>query len=176
MKHVAVFMTLVAVVVLSGCASAARPKAMIPIPSSSIHKSAADIVVLVIGGRETSAMAASQISNEDFAQAIRESFEQSGLFQKALSDGLAKYRLDAFITQVNQPMFGFAMTVSMEVNYTLARTAPQGVIWQKAISSSYTAAVSEAFVGVTRLRIANEGAARNNIDQAMEEISKLQLE
>ena len=68
------------------------------------------------------------------------------------------------------------MTVSMEVNYHLARTELKQVVWQRAVSSTYTAPFSEAFVGVTRLRLANEGAARKNIEQAIQEMSQLQLE
>ena len=159
-----------------GCASSAKPEAMISVPASAVHQSASDVVVTAIGGKETSAMFISQISNEDFAFALRDSFEKAGLFKKALASGPARYALDAFIVQLNQPMFGASMTVSMEVSYTLSRTEPKEVILKKGISSTYTAAFGEAFVGATRLQMANEGAARKNIEHVIQEISSLKLD
>ena len=159
-----------------GCASSAKPEAMISVPASAVHQSASDVVVTAIGGKQTSAMLVSQISNEDFALALRDSFDKAGLFRKALASGFARYTLDAFIVQLNQPMFGGSMTVSMEVSYTLSRTEPKEVLWKKGIFSTYTAAFSEAFVGATRLQMANEGAARKNIEQVIQEISSLKLD
>jgi len=108
--------------------------------------------------------------------ALRQSIEQSGLFAQALKEGSAEYLLQAFIAQINQPFFGSSMTVSMEVNYHLTRTELKQVVWQKAVSSTYTAPFGEAFVAATRLQLANEGAARKNIEQAIQEMSQLRLE
>jgi len=176
MTRSSVYLLLAVTMLCAGCASGAKQEAMIAQIHMPVHKSPSNVVVAVIGGRETSVMGSSQISDEDFAQALRQSIEQSGLFAQALTDGLSKYLLQAFIVQINQPMFGGSLTVSMEVNYTLARTEPKQVVWQKAVSSSYTAPFSEAFVAVKRLRLANEGAARKNIEQAIQEMFQLQLE
>jgi hypothetical protein len=43
------------------------------------------------------------------------------------------------------------------------------------INSEYTAKTSEAFAAVERLRLANEGAARENIRQAVTEMAALTL-
>lgn len=168
-------LVLFAVLVIGGCASGAKPEAMVPHMNVLVHQSQSDVNVTVVGGKETSMMGASQISDQDFAQALQDSISRSGLFRKVVAGIPAVYRLDAFIVQMNQPMFGASMTVSMEVNYSLARTNPKEVVWQKAVTSTYTAAFSEAFVGVTRLRMANEGAARKNIEQAINEMSNLKL-
>jgi len=167
---------LVAILLCSGCATGARPEAMMASTSQSIHQSSSSVVVAVMGGKATSSIGASQIADEDFEQALRQSIEQSRLFAHALKDGTANYQLQAFITQINQPMFGASMTVSMEVGYTLARIEPKEVVWRKAVSSTYTAPFSSAFVGATRLRLANEGAAKKNIELAIHEISQLRLE
>ena len=45
----------------------------------------------------------------------------------------------------------------------------------RVIAASYTAAPSEAFVGVNRLRLATEGAARTNIQDAIGQIGALTL-
>ena len=64
----------------------------------------------------------------------------------------------------------------MEINYILASTAPKKALWEKKISSSFTAGMSDSAISITQLQLATEGAARRNIEQAILEISKLQLE
>ncbi len=166
----------VALLMCAGCATAAKPEAMTAVLHLTAHQSPSTVVVSVLGGRATSAMGVSQISDDDFASALRQSIEQSRLFAHALTEGAANYQLQAFITQVNHPFFGTSMTVSMEVDYTLSRNQPKQIVWHKTMTSSYTAPFSAAFAGATRLRLAIEGAARKNIEQAIQEISQLQLE
>jgi hypothetical protein len=159
---------------LSGCATAAKSDAMVAQPATLVHKSGTDVSVAVVGGQETSSMGASQISNANFAQALSESISQSGLFAK-VADANGHYKLTAFIGKVDQPMMGFSMTVKMEVNYTLLDTTSGKTVWTKNVASTYTASASAAFAGTTRLRLANEGAAKDNIQQAITDISTLNL-
>jgi hypothetical protein len=67
------------------------------------------------------------------------------------------------------------MTVTVEVTWTLARQSDHQIIWQKSITSTYTAKTGEAFAGVTRLRLATEGAARLNIRDAIGQMGALNL-
>jgi hypothetical protein len=67
------------------------------------------------------------------------------------------------------------MTVKMEVSYTLKDMQSGAAVWTKDIESEYTAKASAAFAGVERLRLANEGAARENIRQAVTELEALTL-
>lgn len=167
---------LVGALICGGCASAAKPEAMFARMNVPIHKSQSDVNVTVIGGKETFKMWVSQISDQDFAQALQDSIVQSGLFRQAATNSIATYHLDTFIVQVNQPMFGASMTVSMEVNYSLIKASSKEVVWRKAVLSSYTAPFGEALLGATRLRKANEGAARKNIEQAINDMSQLRLD
>jgi hypothetical protein len=63
----------------------------------------------------------------------------------------------------------------MEVNYTLVDTTSGKTVWTKNVASTYTASASAAFAGTTRLRLANEGAAKDNIQQVITDISTLNL-
>ena len=119
-------------------------------------------------------MGASQISNDAFAQALRDSIGEAGLFSKVSPEG-ARYRLTSFIGKVDQPMLGFSFTVKMEVSYALKDTRSGNTVWTKDVNSEYTAKVSEAFAAVERLRLANEGAARENIRQAITDMTALTL-
>lgn len=158
---------------LTGCATAANSDAMVAAPATAVHKSSSDVSVAVSGGKETSSMGASQISNDNFAQALRDSIEKSGLFTKVADTG--HYKLTAFIGRVDQPTLGFSMTVKMEVSYTLVDTSSGKTLWTKTVASEHTAKAGEAFAGIKRLRLANEGAARDNIEQALADISTLNL-
>jgi hypothetical protein len=162
------------VAIVSGCATGSKPDALVATIVAPVHKSDSDVAVAVSGGKETSKMGASQISDEAFGQALRDSIDKAGLFSKVSPEG-ARYRLTGFIGKVDQPMFGFALTVKMEVSYTLKDTQSGTTVWTKDVNSEYTAKTSEAFAAVERLRLANEGAARENIRQAITEMAALTL-
>lgn len=159
----------------SGCATPSTSADMAVAPTMRVQTHAATVSVTVTGGHATSSVGASQISNEDFAQAVQQSIESSGLFAKILPAGAADYNLAVFIVRLQQPMFGFSMTVTMEASWSLTRKSDHAVVWQKDLATTYTAKASDAFAGVTRLRLANEGAARANIAQAIDAMSRLTL-
>jgi hypothetical protein len=165
---------LTSVAVISGCATGSKPDAMVVQIVAPVHKSDSDVSVAVSGGKETSKMGASQISDDAFGQALRDSIAKSGLFNKVSAEG-GRYRLTSFIGKVDQPMFGFSLTVKMEVSYTLKDTRSGATVWTKDVNSEYTAKTGEAFAAVERLRLANEGAARENIRQAITEMAALTL-
>lgn len=157
-----------------GCATPSKPEAMVVTPAQAVHKSPESVSVSVSGGKETSSTSTSQISDAAFAQALRESIQKSGLFAAVKEGGT--YRLDAYIGKVAQPMLGFDLKVDMEVGYTLVDSRTGRAVLRKNIPSSYTATTGDAFVAVERLRLANEGAARANIDAFLREVSLLNLD
>ena len=163
------------VVLLGGCATASNPTSMAATPVAAVTKHAESFNVNVTGGSETSSMGASKIANADFAEAVKTSIIKSGLFASTAGAAQADYLLDAHIVQLDQPMFGFSFTVKLEVDWRLVHRADQKVVWEKAVMSSFTATTSDAFAGVTRLRLANEGAARNNIQDAIGQMGALTL-
>lgn len=68
-------------------------------------------------------------------------------------------------------MAGFNMTMSLRADWMLARVSDNKVLWHDKILSTYTATVGDAFAGIKRLRLANEGAARKNIEQGLAELA-----
>ena len=159
---------------LVACASGAKPDSMVADRVEIAHKSSQDVSIAVSGGKETSSMGASQISDAAFAQALTQSIEKVGLFAK-VSSGPARYTLTAFIGNVDQPMVGFSLTVKMEVSYTLKDAQSGMTLWTQNIASQHTATTGDAFAAVERLRLANEGAAKENIRQAIEAMAALNL-
>lgn len=175
MMRLSALLILVALV-CAGCPATLKPETMTAQVSAPVHKSASDVSVAVFGATDISAKKPIHITDEDFTQALASSVESSGLFQKALKDGQGKYQLQATFVQLNEQIFGIDMTASMEVNYILASSAPKKALWEKKIASSFTAGMSDSVISITRLQLATEGAARRNIEQAILEMSKLQLE
>jgi hypothetical protein len=160
---------------LPGCATKPpEPAGMVATPASVIHKSSGGVTIAVSGGQQTSGMALPQISDDAFSHGLRESIMKSGLFSSA-SEGAMPYRLSAYIGQLSQPTMGFSMTVRMEVSYKLIDTQTNSPLWTRSIQSEYTARAGEAFDARERVRFASEGAARENIAQAIEAISALNL-
>jgi hypothetical protein len=148
---------------------------MAPKPEWHVRKNPQAVSIHVGGGSETSSMGASQIANVDFARAILQAVTESGIFAKAdLADG-GDYRLDVQIARLQQPMFGGSFTVVLETTWRLSKQSDHSVVWEKPVTSSFTATMGDALVGVTRLRLATEGAARNNITDAITQIGGLTL-
>lgn len=162
--------------VCTGCPATLKPETMTAQVTAPIHKSASEIAVAVFGATDISAKKPVHIADEDFTQALVSSIETSGLFRTVLRDTPGKYQLQAMFVQLDEQIFGLDMTASMEINYMLASTTPKKALWEKKIVSSFTAGMSDSVIAITRLQLATEGAARRNIEQAILEISKLQLE
>jgi hypothetical protein len=162
--------------VCTGCPATLKPETMTAQVSAPVHKSVSDVFVAGFGATDISAKKPIHITDEDFTQALASSVESSGLFRKALKDGQGKYQLQATFVQLDEQILGIDLTASMEVRYLLASTAPKKLLWEKSLSSTYTAGMSDSVIGITRLQMATEGAVRKNIEEAIQEISKLQLE
>lgn len=158
------------------CASSPKLTAMIP-QQITVFKSSGKTLMVekILGGKETSQWSGSKINATDFRLALIESLKKHNIFSSLISDGIADYILSATIASQDQPLMGFNMTTNLIVAYVIKKTDTGEEIYNKKILSSYTATVGEAFVGVTRLRIANEGAARENIKLFLQDISKMQF-
>jgi hypothetical protein len=158
-----------------GCATASKSTDMVATVAATVTKHPESLSVSVTGGSETSSMGASQIANGNFSEAIKNSVMQSGLFAKIAAPGGTDYDLGVMIVRLQQPLFGASFTVTLEATWQLTHHGDQKVVWQKSITSSFTATMSDAFAGVTRLRLANEGAARENIKDAIAQMGALTL-
>lgn len=164
-----------ALAILGGCATGATVEGMTTTDYNAPTKHAKSVSVKVGGGQQTSALGKSQISDEDFTAALVASINKSKAFSTVVQGKAGDYELSVGILGMDQPSFGASFTVKMEAGWTLKNSATGAVVWQKVIKSEHTATMGDAMVGATRLRMANEGAARNNIKQGLTEISRLSL-
>ena len=160
---------------LGGCATPATYQAMVATDFTATKKHPQTVSVEVTGGKATETTGKPQISNEEFARALVESINKSQLFSKVVEGPGGNYLLTAQMFNLEQPSFGLTYVVKMEVGWTLKRADTGKTVWQESIQSEFTATVSDAFAAVTRLHLATEGAARNNIAAGLAKISQLDL-
>ncbi|MEM9678091.1 MAG: hypothetical protein AAF890_08540 [Pseudomonadota bacterium] len=157
-------------VLLAGCASPAKREAMVPSSLSEValnvqYKDAISVVV-VSGGKTTNPLWVSNISNEDFKASV-----QSALRANGYTSTSGKYTLEVVMLSVKQPLVGTALTVTTQVAYTL-KTVDGSTVFQRTITAPYTAKFSDSLLAVERLRLANEGSARENIRKFIEALSE----
>ncbi len=161
---------------LSGCSTpTATREGMILDPVPVLQKHPYSVALRTQGGIETGTTDFPGIPNEDFSKAIEESIIKTGLFTKVIQINGADYSLDVSIISMSKPLIGTSFTVNLETGWSLVKTANKEVVMRESIKSSNTATMGDAFVGVTRFRLAVEGAARENIRLGLLAISKLQL-
>ncbi len=166
---------LAVVVVLAGCASPANRDAMTATSVASSKKLPYSLSVKTGGGNETNPMWSSDISNDDLRAAIEKSITQTALFKEVVKGKSGDYELSVSIAKLTKPMFGAAFTVDIEAGWTLIKTSDKSVAMREVIKSTYTGGAFDSLVGTARLRMAVEGAARNNIKQGMNAIAALNL-
>lgn len=156
------------VATLGGCAAPARIEQMQVNTSLATRTAAANShlkenVALrdVTGGKETNPMWISSVSSTDFERALEASLKDAGLLSQNRQG--SKYSLVVHLMKLDQPFFGASMTVSATVRYTLVERATNKDVLERTVSLPYTAAFSDALLGTERMKLANEGAVRVNI-------------
>lgn len=164
---------LAALFLLGGCASPPTHEGMVPTGIAVSRKLQETVRLNVSGGAVTAD--GPGISNAALEAALNQAISESRLFSQVVKGNGGDFVLTATVFSVNQPMFGMAMTVKVEVGWTLKRSSDDKTIWQEAIRSEHTSTPGEAFAGVTRVRLATEGAVKNNIAEAVSKLAALSL-
>ncbi|MGD9108097.1 MAG: hypothetical protein PVI75_02890 [Gammaproteobacteria bacterium] len=161
---------------LSGCATNASINNMIirkkmnrPLVSKSLRQNV--VVNQVTGGHKTNPLWISKIDNNGFKRALEESLKAVDLYGYKSS----RYRLNANLIKLKQPLIGLNLTVVCGVNYKLTDVISKKIIYKRTINTSYTAKFTDDLLASMRLRDANEGAARKNITALITDLYKLNI-
>ena len=174
MKNLKLLAILVATSLLFGCASGAKIENMVYTPAdeqrfdSSLNKQVD--VASVLGGETTNPAWTSEISNEDFSAAVEQSLSAQGLFGEN-----GRYQLQITLLEVDQPLFGMDFEVVSHIKYVLTDSNTKEMLFDETIIAPYTATIGDAFVAIKRLRLANEGSGRKNIEGLMNKLSQLEI-
>lgn len=170
---------IIIVALISGCAAPAKMENMtLPSNEWSQYEGSPKLknnidVETVSGGKGTNPLWTSEISNEDFKQALTNSLADAQLLSGASTN--SNYSLSAVLIEVKQPILGASMTVTTTISYSLIDIESKEEIFYEKIVTPYTAKWNAAFLGVERLRLANEGSARNNIKSLIEHLYGLEI-
>lgn len=180
MRSIKLIITTLLILFLFGCASPARVDKMVPTTdqvaaNEPISKSLREsiIVTSVSGGEDTNPLWTSEIGNEEFKEALIQSLKNAGLYNAINSN--SKYELIATLVEVQQPLFGLDLSVVTKAHYRLVDKKTRQSLLNEEIISSFTATVSDSFLAVERLRLANEGSAKANITQLIDKLYLLKI-
>jgi hypothetical protein len=159
------------VAVLSGCAAAPANKAAMIVNPENVtsvikeEQKGKFIVSAVTGGTATNPFWKSKVSNESFEAALKESLALTSL---AATESGSKYKISADLVSLDQPSFGLTFDVISTVNYKVYGDTFEKVF---SITAKGTATTSDAFVAITRLKIANERSIQENISDFIKQLS-----
>ena len=160
---------------LHGCASPATREAMTPQAITVSKHFPHSLSVQTSGGSATSAVDSSNISAADLKAAIEQAIAQSNLFKSIVQGTGGDFELSVRITSLSKPVFGATFTVELETAWSLTKGSDRSVVLRKSVKSTGIATMGDALVAVTRLRLAVEAAARDNISQGLKAIAQLDL-
>ncbi len=124
----------------------------------------------VQGGEDTNPLWTSEISSESFQKAVEQSLASNGLLSKS-----GRYKLKVILAKIDQPLFGLDLTVTTHVNYVLVDSKTDKIIFNELVVTPYTATFSDAAFAVKRLRLANEGAGKKNIEGLLKKLSNVKI-
>lgn len=166
-----IILLLLLVAILSACASPANKQSMMVNPDAVAsyvkeEQKGKFVVDAVGGGKATNPMWTSQVSKENFEAALKDSLSIAGL--TSADSSASQYKVDADLLSLQQPMFGLTFDVISTVNY---RVHKAGFERKFPITATGTATTSDAFVGMTRLKIANEKSIQANITEFIKQLS-----
>ena len=159
-----------AALALAACATPAKVSSMIGTPTVSVPANSSLIKAVQVnnisGGQSTNPLWTSKVGNPEFQEALQQSLSAQGL----LGQAPARYRLDAILTELHQPLLGFDLTVTSTIRYVVTDTMTNKMPFDQTITAEYTAHVGDAFLAVERLRLANEGSIKGNISKFLDQL------
>jgi hypothetical protein len=160
---------------LCGCAFPATKEGMIVTDYSAPKQVGEKIFVKEsTGGSITLPFWKSNISNDNFSEAVKESLLNSKAFSAQSINWGDDWGLEIEIIDVDQPILGFELTVTTNIKYSLYLKGKK--VHETTILEHGTAAFSESFIGIQRLRIANEYSAKANIKKFIAELPAFTLD
>lgn len=166
---------LTVVLLMGGCASPADRSAMTPQNLTVAKHFPYSLHVQTGGGADTGVLDSSNVADADLKAAIEDAIRQSKLFRSIVQGKDGDYELSVRVTSLSKPVFGTTFTVEMETAWSLTRLSDSSIALRKAVSSTGSASMGEAFVAATRLRLAVEAATRSNIAKGLQTIAELDL-
>jgi len=167
-----ILLALACVFILSGCAVPLKSQEMIPqfdfYDSVEANKYEDNIFVRNVDvAKGVGGM--TPMTPEEYRAALVASFRQADLYE---TEDKAKYVLDAYMSEMKQPAFGFNLTVTATSEYKLFKQSNDDLVFNEQVAVPCTRGIGDAFDAAIRLRMASGCAVGENITHAIKVISK----
>lgn len=104
-----------------------------------------------------------------YKEALLSSLRQANLYAKPED---AKYTLDSYLSDIEQPIIGFSFTVKTTAEYTLKSNSNGSVVYQDTLNLPCTTPFAEAWNADVRMRKATGCAVGENITHFLKTLSK----
>jgi hypothetical protein len=114
------------------------------------------------------------MTNDAFNDAAMLALAQSGVLVPVV-DHPGDYQLEITIAGVDQPTWHADTDVSIVVAWKLWPTGSDDVRWQDVLRTTYHTDFGEDLIAKERLRLATEGAVRENIREAIQALERRDL-
>jgi hypothetical protein len=119
----------------------------------------------------------SSVDNSTTAETVLPMIRAKGVFPGTVEIDRTPYFLEVRIVKLDTPTFSVYMTVGMNVIWTLYRTAGKTELLHEKIYTTYTGGMFEGGIhGANRVRVASEGATRENVRIGVEMLAALDLD
>ncbi len=178
MTYLRLFLVSALIAICTGCASPAQISGMsVAVDQAEANTYDSELrnnvrLSEVHGGDKTNPLWTSEIDAPDFGAALKQSLANARL----LGDDEAPYALRANLLRVDQPIFGLDFEVISEVEYTLIESSTDKVVFREILSTPFTAGFGDSVIAIKRLRLANEGSAKANINAMLKRLSDLKID
>jgi hypothetical protein len=141
-----------------------------PIPSAvpGTRGAGAIVVASADGGRETSSLSRSYVSSDQLKQALEMSLERSGYL--ARDSARAGIEMRATLVSLGEPTGWLTFSVRSVVRYRAVNIPTGAIMMDDTVVSVGKAGLSDAFLGVTRVRLANEASIRGSLDALLKRL------
>lgn len=163
---------------VTGCA-AIKPEAMVPEKFELESRHPATLSVMVPRATMNKIYGeghwSSQITANTFAASLLRSLRESGVFSRVLDTPDGDYLLHVSFVSAQEPAAALDMKVQLVTKWILTRRSSGEDVFRENVATTYVAKLGRAFAGGTRLRLANEGAGRENIEEGIRRLSALKL-
>jgi hypothetical protein len=155
--------------VAAACSTTAEREAMVPVDLTIGVQHPASVATTITRGSDVDA---DTIVDADFLWAVEQAIAKAQVFRAVVPGKDADCLLAVHVAKLTQPSMGANLTVRITTRWTLTTTDGRPLA-DEVVESSYTAKWGEAFAGMTRLRLATEGAARTNIADGLSRLGRL---
>tara|TARA_R110002110_G_scaffold106707_5_gene267362 strand:- start:2461 stop:3021 length:561 start_codon:yes stop_codon:yes gene_type:complete len=173
---VKIVFAIVALATLFACASPAEMQNMV-VQDTSLTAPATSplagnlMISEVRGGEATNPLWTSEVDNESFRGALQQSLLSTGYL--SADPAKATFSVEAELSDLDQPLFGLDLTVRSLIRYRIKNQSTIDIWFDEPVVVSYTATFGDAVIAIKRLRLANEGSIRSNIESFLRKITKI---